>query len=228
MTAEAYAPQPIQEDTTMLDIRKILRLRPKTESIVDITEAIAGAEAANAAALARIAEIEAGRPALLAGGSEAQILACETELAALQAEASQMQALATGLAPRLQAATHKQQVEQLRALADEANATTKRFTDFMAGDYADLAMRIAAGMRLELAALKLNERLYEAMNAAPAASQEAGLHRAPANPAVFVYPTGGTGMETTTVCNRISLPAPAGADGPGDGRAWLISKPGQH
>lgn len=112
-----------------MDITKLLGLRPKLQTAEAIAAAIAQAEALHSQAVAREAELKAGRGALLVNGNAKEVEDGERELADVRAELERLSVMIEALKPQLQQVQKQEKVAAFRKKLDEAN----KIADELAG-----------------------------------------------------------------------------------------------
>jgi hypothetical protein len=87
-----------------MELKKLLGIRPKGSDAAAIRAAIASAEEAKATAQRRVAEMEAGRSAMLLDGTPGDVEKAERDLATSRADVERAAAMLEGLRARLEAA----------------------------------------------------------------------------------------------------------------------------
>lgn len=174
-----------------MNLRQIIGLRPKTQDVTAIRAALAGAEEAQATALATLATLEAGRAAILLEGDAATFEKSERDIATTRGDAERAGIMVDALRDRLHTAERDSVLRNVRASVAEAHAASEKFLAFMRDEYPRLAERIAQGMRMEEQANEANAECSRALADLPPA--EADQMRAeniqpPGNPASKMSP----------------------------------------
>jgi hypothetical protein len=195
-----------------MDVKKLLGMRPKTQSAADISTAIEKAREAAATARRRVSEFEAVRGTLLLNGDMNAVTAGERELVEARADAERFDLLAETLQVPLQEARTKEKASEIVALYDEAQRMSAAFVEFWRKQYPALATKIRDGGMLEKAALDSIRKLHELANSDPAAWAVAGV-AVPPSPAEHIYP-GDPDNGVAGVSFRVRLPHPEGKSWP--------------
>lgn len=104
-----------------MDISKLLGLRPKAPTSESIAAAISQAEALQAEAVAREAELKAGRGALLISGNAREVEAGERELAEVRAEMERLGVMIEALKPQLVTFQKQEKLAAWRKKVEDAN-----------------------------------------------------------------------------------------------------------
>jgi hypothetical protein len=195
-----------------MDIKKLLGVRPKSESAADISAAIERAREAAASARQRASEIEAVRGTLLLNGDLNAVTAGEKDLVEARAEAERFDLLAVTLQPRLEEARTKEKAAEIVAVYDEAQRQTAAFVEFWRKQYPALAAKIRDGGMLEKRALDSIKRLHEMSFSDPAAWIASGV-AVPPSPAEHIYP-GDSSNGVGGVSFAVRLPHPEGKSFP--------------
>lgn len=189
----------------LMDLKKILGLRPKNETTAAIREAIARAEEDRQAALARIGELEANRGALLLSGDHRTIEAAERDLAEKRMEAERCAIMAEALRPTLATAQQREKVAEIVDLERRASQEVEAFVTWWRTRYADLAAQMLEGARMEAAALTSIRELGVMSVNHHAAFLESGV-RIPQEPVRHIH--GNSISAPMTVAGGLQLPPP--------------------
>jgi hypothetical protein len=194
-----------------MDVKKLLGMRPKTQSAADIQAAILRAQEGQRAALRRATEIEKGRGLLLLNGDPAAVEAGERELVESRAEAERYALLASTLEAPLRAAQTKERAAKIQATAKEAQTLVDAFVEFWRTRYPGLAAQLWDGALMEKRALDKLDELANLAGNDHEAFEAAGI-AAPASPAQVIYPDDPSNT-MSGVLQRMKLPSP-------DRREW--------
>jgi hypothetical protein len=189
-----------------MDLKKLLGLRPKTDTAEAISNAIAMAEAERAAALTRITELEAGRGNLILTGDEQAMQAGERALASARAEAEQLGVMAAALKPQLAEAKTREKAAEIAEAAKTAEREVERFVTWWRTQYPGLADQMIAGARMEqqaVQAIAAVEKMQREYPAAFAASEVA----IPLKPARQVRPSNYINSISDCVLHGLHLPS---------------------
>jgi hypothetical protein len=189
-----------------MDLKKLLGLRPKTDTAEAISNAIAMAEAERAAALTRITELENGRGNLILTGDVQAMEAGERALASARAEAEQLGVMATAMKPQLEAAKTREKAAEIAEAAKAAELTAQRFVDWWRTKYPALADQLLVGVRMEreaIQAIAAVEKMQREYPAAFAASQVA----VPLKPARQVRSASFANSISDSVLSSLHLPS---------------------
>jgi CO/xanthine dehydrogenase Mo-binding subunit len=191
-----------------MDLKKLLGLRPKTDTVEAISNAIAMAEAERAAALTRITELENGRGNLILTGDVQAMEAGERALSSARAEAEQLGVMAAALKPQLEAAKVREKAAEITEAAKVAKEQVEQFLTWWRERYPTLANQMRDGFLLETAALKKIGELHKMQLDHPAAFAASGA-TIPQEPTYHVYP-GDPSNVVGSVAGGARLPPPVG------------------
>ncbi|ONG47966.1 hypothetical protein BKE38_22370 [Pseudoroseomonas deserti] len=141
-----------------MELSKILGLRPKLQNAESIAAAISQAEALQAQAISREAELKASRGALLISGNAKEVEAGERELAEVRAEAERLGVMVEALKPKLLQAQKEEKSAAFRKKLAEADRLAAEFVELWTTRYPGLEAEIQA-MRTK--ARETNEMLRD-------------------------------------------------------------------
>jgi hypothetical protein len=191
-----------------MDLKKLLGLRPKTDTTEAIGNAIAMAEAERAAVLTRITELENGRGNLILTGDVQTMEAGERALASARAEAEQLGVMAAALKPQLAEAKIREKAAEIAETARAAEQQVQQFLTWWRERYPTLANQMRDGFLLERAALNKIHELNKMQLDHPAAFAASGA-TIPQEPTYHVYP-GDPSNVVGSVAGGARLPPPVG------------------
>jgi hypothetical protein len=127
-----------------MDLRKILGMRPKTESIADIEAALAAARAAGEAAAKAEGELLAQRGGVLLNGTPDEITRAEEALARARLDADHAATMVPILEAKLADAMRGRQLAELREAFNLARQKAEVARHALAETYPALAARMAS------------------------------------------------------------------------------------
>lgn len=138
-----------------MDLKKLLGLRPKTDTLPDIEGALERARAA----LAKAREEEAGllgrRAGLLLGGEAEAVAAAEADLGRARLDIERAEVMTAALQDKLTEARREAALAELRAKIGDAAAKVEQAKRALAVRYPELAAALVRDvLALEVAALK--------------------------------------------------------------------------
>lgn len=151
----------------LMDLKKLLGLRPKDDSVDAIRTALVQAQGVQSAASQRAAELEAGRARMLVDGSAGEVERAERDLTAARGDAERAGAMIVGLQGKLAEAEAREAERGARQAVVDAEARRSRFLAFVRNDYPALAQKIADGLKLEAEAEAASMRAMNAIMALP-------------------------------------------------------------
>lgn len=191
-----------------MDLKRLLGLRPKTETVVAIGEAIAAATAAQHAALGRIASLERDRGQRLLEADAAAVTTAERDLTESRAEAERLDALLLALRDRLEAAKAREARAKAEAAVAEVTRASDAFKQWWTNEYPVLAAKIRDGLLLEVAEGNARTVAHNAIAAAGAEGEDMSDVRLPDTAANQLW--GPEAMAMFGLGSFVMLPAPDG------------------
>lgn len=204
-----------------MDLKKLLGLRPKTDTLPDIEAALDRASAA----LTKAREEEAGllnrRPHLLLGGDADSVAAAEGDLARVRLDIERAEVMTSALKGRLAEVLRETRIARLRAKIEDATAKAERAKQAIGVRYPELA---AAMVREVLAPeAEALAAIHEAFEARETAIREGLIDRTetgtgdawalPAPPLLALVPSKPHEALRSALGPDVALPAVGG-------RAW--------
>jgi hypothetical protein len=189
-----------------VDLKKLLGLRPKSDSAEAIGNAIAMAEAERAAALTRIMELEAGRGNLILTGDVQAMEAGERALASARAEAEQLGVLAAAMKPQLEAAKLREKTAEITEAAKVAEQSAQRFLGWWREQYPTLVDQMLAGAKMEREAVQAIATLQDMRTKHPAAFAASQV-AIPVKPREQLWPGGLGNSVSDVILGGLQLPS---------------------
>jgi hypothetical protein len=157
-----------------MELTKLLGLRPKLQTAESIAAAIAQAETLHGQAVAREAELKAGRGALLLDGSAKEVDAGERELAEVRAEAERLGVMIEALKPKLEHAKLQEKAAAFRKKVEQLEKDAAQFVAWWTSRYPELANEIREGLLIEERAEQALRKLSSELSADPKLSEVVG------------------------------------------------------
>jgi hypothetical protein len=188
-----------------MDLKKLLGLRPKTDTAEAIGNAIAMAEAERAAALTRITELENGRGNLILTGDVQAMEAGERALANARAEAEQLGVMAAALKPQLAEAQTREKTAEIAEAAKAAEQQVQQFLTWWHERYPGIADQLLAGAKMEREAVRAIAALWDMRTKHPAAFAASQV-AIPTKPREQLWPGGFGNSVSDTIFGGLHLP----------------------
>lgn len=217
-----------------MDLKKLLGLRPKTDSVEEVAAALDRARAALAKAREDEAVLLGGRADLLLAGDAAAVSTGEADLARVRVDIERAEAMLKALEGKLAEAQRAARIGQLRAKIAEATTKAERAKHALAVRYPELAaVMVREVLSPEVEAIAAIHEAWTARDAAmreglipwvDAVPDEWALPEAPlpalVPPQPFAAPRPALGLE-------VKLPALSGRGFPSDNSAPIWPEPRQ-
>lgn len=209
-----------------MDLKKLLGMRPKTESLADIEAALAAARGAGEAAAKAEADLMAKRGDVLLSGTPEEVTRAEEALARARTEADHAATMVPILEAKLAEARGNAKLAELRQVVAEAKATAEAARVILASRYPELAAAVVHEVLIpEAKAIAALDRARAAVDAAfrqglVTWTDEEGPPaewRLPLAPlATLAPPPPAGGMGRNTLGAEVRLPALNGQGWPAD------------
>ena len=127
-----------------MDMKKLMGMRPQSESIADIEAALAAARAAGEAAARAEGDLMARRGDVLLMGAPDEVTRAEEALARARLDADRAATMVQALEAKLAATIRAQKLGELRQLVDEANRLAAAAASAISSRYEQLAAALVA------------------------------------------------------------------------------------
>jgi hypothetical protein len=212
-----------------MDVLKFLGLRPKSDTVDEVSAALDRARSAHDEVAARLADLQRRRPEVLLSGNEGEIAAVEQQLADARAEAERAAAIVPHLEVKLLRLRRQAEIDRVRRQVVETTAKVEGVGASIRTRYVELAeAMVREVLRPEaeaLAALTAARAELRRLQADPQVADLVSDLRLPPAPLLVAAPRLASVLPREDLGATVNLPGLTGYGPPQDSAAAFWPPP---